>query len=93
MINNKFLKPLWQCTVGEFLELMSDNAAGLPDKTHGRTVRGINNLAAELGVSVPTVHKWKKQGKIPFSQIGRIVQFDLDKVNEAINGRKKEEVL
>ena len=93
MVNKKFTKPLWQCTVGEFLELMSGDATNSPSKTTGRTVRGINNLAAELGVSVPTVHKWKKQGKIPFSQIGRILQFDLDRVHNAINGRKKEEVL
>ncbi len=92
-MNKKFSKPLWQCTVGEFLELMSDNATGLPDKTHGRTVRGINNLATELGVSMPTVHKWKKEGKIPFSQVGRIIQFDLDQVHKAINGRKTEEIL
>ncbi len=72
---------------------MSDNATGLPDKTHGRIIRGINNLAAELGESIPTVHKWKKEGEIAFSHIGRIIQFDLDQGHKAINGRKKEEIL
>ena len=84
-------RPLWQLTVGEFLELKAEGPN--PRTGERRTIRGINNLAAELGVSAPTVHKWKKAGIIPFSQVGRIIQFDLDQVHEAINGSKNEEIL
>lgn len=37
-------------------------------------------LAAELGVSVPTIHDWAHRGLIPCSQIGRRRYFDLSDV-------------
>ncbi|GHV81911.1 hypothetical protein AGMMS49991_04690 [Spirochaetia bacterium] len=35
----------------------------------------IHEVAATLRVSPQTVHHWKKQGKIEFTQIGRAVRF------------------
>ena len=86
-------KPLWQLSTKEFMELLSGDGSKSPEKTNGRTVRGLNNRAAELGVSTPTVNKWKKQGKIPYSQLGRIIHFDLDQVQQALHGSRKEEIL
>ena len=88
-MNDNLTKPLWQLTAGEFLEIMTDGSVTSTGKKDGRTIRGINNLAAELGVSTPTVHKWKKSGVIPFSQVGRIVHFDIEQVQKAIKLRKE----
>ena len=88
-MNDYLSKPMWQLTAKEFLELMEKEPNSTGVKTNVRTVRGVNNLAAELGVSSPTVHKWKKAGIIPFWQVGRIIYFDLEKVNLALNQRTK----
>ncbi len=43
-----------------------------------------------LGVTVPTVIRWRKRGKIPFMQIGSAVRFNLPAVLSALEVKKKD---
>jgi excisionase family DNA binding protein len=45
--------------------------------------------ASLLRVSLPTLHKWKKQGRIPFQRIGTRIRFNKAEVLATIGGRKK----
>jgi excisionase family DNA binding protein len=43
-------------------------------------------VAREFGVSIRTVDKWIHEKKIPFVKISeRLIRFDLDEVDKAIN--------
>ena len=57
-----------------------------------RTLRGFDNLAKYLGVSVPTVARWKAKNKAfstCYVQRDRVVIFDLDKVDNFMKGGKR----
>lgn len=41
-------------------------------------------LCEYLGITEPTVIRWKKKGKIPFLQIGTAVRFNLKDVLKAL---------
>jgi excisionase family DNA binding protein len=45
-------------------------------------------LCAYLGVSVPTVIRWRKKEVIPFFTIGSAVRFDVTKVVKALEDQK-----
>ena len=42
-----------------------------------------------LGVTEPTIIRWRKKGKIPFMQIGSAVRFNLSAVISALEVKKK----
>ncbi len=47
-------------------------------------------LCLFLGITEPTVIRWRKKGKIPFLQIGSSVRFNLPNVLDALEvGKKK----
>jgi len=41
-------------------------------------------LSKRIGISKVTLHKYRKEGKIPFSQIGRTIRYDYKEVMETI---------
>lgn len=41
-------------------------------------------LAAELDVSVRTIHRWVRREEIPVMRAGRLLRFDLDEVLDAM---------
>lgn len=41
-------------------------------------------LCEHLGVTEPTIRRWKKKGKIPFFTIGTAVRFDLEAVIKSL---------
>ncbi len=49
---------------------------------------GVEELAAYLDISVNTVYSWAYQRKIPYHKIGRLVKFDLIKINKWLEDRK-----
>ena len=52
----------------------------------------VNNdlVCQRLGISLPTLIRWRQKGKIPFMQIGSAIRYDLNKVIAAIEvGKKK----
>lgn len=42
-----------------------------------------------LGVTEPTIIRWRKKGKIPFMQIGSAVRFNLPAVVSALEVKRK----
>lgn len=50
----------------------------------GNKIKGIKALADLLGCSIPTAHKLKASGKIPYYQFKRLIIFDRIAVLEAL---------
>ncbi|HWW39358.1 helix-turn-helix domain-containing protein [Pedobacter sp.] len=46
-------------------------------------------LCEFLGVTEPTIIRWRKKGKIPFMQIGSALRYDKEAVIKAISEKKK----
>ena len=46
-------------------------------------------LCEFLGITEPTVIRWRKKGKIPFLQIGSSIRFNLSSVIAALEVSKK----
>ena len=45
-------------------------------------------LSVRIGISKVTLHKYRKQGKIPFSKVGRTIRYDYKEVMETIKFKK-----
>ena len=45
-------------------------------------------LSKRLSISKVTLHKYRKQGKIPFSKVGRTIRYDYKEVMETIKFKK-----
>ena len=43
-----------------------------------------NELSKRIGISKVTLGKYRKEGKIPFSQVGRSIRYDYKEVQKAI---------
>ncbi|MBA4301280.1 MAG: hypothetical protein C0433_14435 [Cyclobacterium sp.] len=54
-----------------------------------QTILDTDQLMEKLGVTRPTLSKWRKEGRIPFIQVGAVVRYDLDKVLEALESKKR----
>ena len=42
----------------------------------------IQELSEYIGITVNTAYSWVSQKKIPYIHVGRLVRFDIDKINE-----------
>lgn len=54
-----------------------------------QTILDTDELMVKLGVTRPTLSKWRKENRIPFIQVGSVVRYDLDKVLEALENKKR----
>ena len=45
-------------------------------------------LSERLNITKVTLHKYRRQGKIPFSQVGRIIRYDYKEVMEALKHKQ-----
>ena len=45
-------------------------------------------LSERLKITKVTLHKYRKQGKIPFSQVGRTIRYDYKEVMETLKFKK-----
>ena len=45
-------------------------------------------LSKRLKITKVTLHKYRKEGKIPFSQVGRTIRYDYKEVMETIKFKK-----
>lgn len=83
-------KPLWQLTVGEFLELINQQQSVVIDNTtkEKRLVYGIAGIAQLFNCSMTTANRIKASGKIDkaISQCGRIITVDADLALELMKG-------
>ncbi|MEJ5994965.1 helix-turn-helix domain-containing protein [Pedobacter sp. Du54] len=50
-----------------------------------------DELKTQLGVTIQTVIRWRKKGKIPFLQLGSSIRYDLNEVVKAleVNSKRK----
>lgn len=46
----------------------------------------INELSEYIGLSKNTIYSWVSQRKIPFVKCGRLTKFDLQRIDEWIEG-------
>ena len=70
--------PVWQLTVGEFMELMENatpaNRIEIPSPENDEFLN--SNQAVELlGISLSTLHRWKKCGYIEPVKVGGILKY------------------
>ncbi|WP_158991676.1 helix-turn-helix domain-containing protein [Mucilaginibacter sp. L196] len=49
----------------------------------------VKELCQFLGITEPTIIRWRKKGKIPFMQIGSRILFQKSKVIAALESKKK----
>ena len=47
-----------------------------------------NELSKRIGITKPTLGKYRKEGKIPFSQVGRSIRYDYKEVMETLKIKK-----
>ena len=45
-------------------------------------------LSKRLNITKVTLHKYRKEGKIPFSQVGRTIRYDYKEVMETLKYKK-----
>jgi excisionase family DNA binding protein len=53
------------------------------------TIIDTDQLIEKLGVTRPTIQRWRDQGRIPYIQVGQVIRYDLDKVIEALENKKR----
>ena len=74
--------PIWQLTIGEFMELINQTQMVAIDNTpkEKRLVYGIAGIAQIFNCSMTTANRIKASGKIDraISQCGRMITVDAD---------------
>ena len=45
-------------------------------------------LSKRLNITKVTLHKYRKEGKIPFSQVGRTIRYDYKEVMETLKHKQ-----
>ncbi len=55
----------------------------------GKRIVDIHRLSEYLGVCINTIYSWVSQGKIPSIKMGRLLRFDLDKIDLWIVERER----
>lgn len=85
-------RPAFSLTVQELVDVIRLELKTEPkqiERAETKPIRGIHGLAKALGVSPVTAQNLKNSGKIPYSQYGRVILFDYNKVLEALNNKRK----
>ena len=83
-------KPLWQLTVGEFVDIIREHVPQTEPKKEKKYVYGIEGIAEIFNCSRATAQRIKNSGRIDkaISQVGRKIMVDVDRVIE-LNKLKK----
>lgn len=80
----------------ELRQLIRDELAiGAPQKEAAKPVLPpitTKQLCEFLGLTEPTIIRWRQKGKIPFMQIGSAIRYDKNKVIEALEVKKQKRV-
>ena len=66
-----------------------ESGHSLTNQQQSQTILDTDQLMAKLGVTRPTLSRWRKENRIPFIQVGSVVRYDLDKVLEALENKKR----
>jgi excisionase family DNA binding protein len=78
-------KPLWQLTVGEFLELQNSAAPTEVKEIVEDSYLNSKEAQAYLKVSVTTLYRWRKDKYIKFEKKGGIVRFRKSECDKVLN--------
>lgn len=84
-------KPLWQLTVGEFLELIkTEFPKEISQQNEKKLAYGIKGIAEIFGCSTATAQRIKNTGRIDkaISQVGRKLIIDSEKALELYKLKK-----
>ncbi|MCC8426585.1 helix-turn-helix domain-containing protein [Mucilaginibacter sp. UR6-11] len=66
-----------------------DNLAMFPNSKPIESPLSVKELCDFLGVTEPTVSRWRNKGKIPYMQIGSRILFNKSAVLDALENKKK----
>jgi len=80
VLNSNELQTLIRQTLSELLNKQSDNKNPEP----AETLLKIDDVAELFKVTKLTVHNWKKQGLLPFRQIGKRIFYEKNEVMESV---------
>lgn len=70
--------------IKEELGLKNNQSGTIPEYCTGE------ELCAYIGISKPTLIRYRKKGKIPFIEMGNCIRYDKEKVAKALDsGNKK----
>lgn len=83
-------KPIWQLTVGQFIDLINSNDSNEFNKSTKSIVTGYKGLADFLGCSKAKVAGMIASGMLDEAKIqnGRLIIFDTDKVLEILKNEE-----
>lgn len=70
--------------VEEILRKLEEN----PRKQE-RTIVDGDHLETKFNITRQTLGRWRVSGRIPFIQVGGVIRYDLDKVLEVLESKKK----
>lgn len=73
------------------LEAIEFAVNSIPQKESTKEAQIITgeDLSKKLGVTIQTLIRWRQKGKIPFLQIGNSIRYDLNKVLDSLEAKKK----
>jgi excisionase family DNA binding protein len=72
-------------------KVVKEELAATPQTTRESLEKPITGkeLCSFLGISGPTLIRWRNKGKIPFLEIGGALRYDKNKVHLALEVQKK----
>ena len=79
------IKELFRKELEEFFK--ANESSSLPIKREQPLTS--KQICEFLGISEPTLIRWRKKGKIPFMQIGTALRYDKEAVIKAIENKRK----
>jgi hypothetical protein len=54
-----------------------------------RTIVPGEHIETKFDITRQTLGRWRKSGRIPYIQVGGVIRYDLDKVIEALENKKR----
>jgi len=66
-------------------EILNTQMSRIQSEPENETLLKIGDVAELFKVSKLTIHNWKKDGRIPFRQIGRRIFYDKSEVMKSID--------
>lgn len=89
-MENLFLTSLTVPEIRQIIrEEFSQNQTATPQTVTPAKILNGEELSKELGITVQTLMKWREKGRIPYFKIGSAIRYDLNKVLETLEVKKK----
>lgn len=74
-----------------FNQMFSEAIKSLPIGEASKTpiILSGDELKTQLGITIQTLIRWRQKGKIPFLQVDSSIRYDLNKVIDALENKKR----